>query len=773
MNLFVNWLAAAALLLSTASSTAFAGSSAETPQLPRNSAAPTAGAAAATSCLYPSAHERFGITVDGDITRFDVSTFPVGSYMDWSTRANPPHPNNMVYFPMIRPTSTGFWPSGADLAEAVRNTPSATWMIGNEAETVWMDNLTPEQYARAYHDATTAIKALDPTAKFAFTSIATVSTLRLAWLDMVLSEYRRLYGADPEVDMWTVHTYVVNEMANEWGAEIPTGIANAVGYNGPWTEAALAGASGGTVHQSRQTDAKAYFAFRGPQAVLYLRTGPDAGRAAIYIDHRSEPVETVDLYAETPGSLTRTYSNLARPSDPRLGNRHHLRVQVTGLKHPSSSNTWVRVDALAAASTVNLTGGRLENNDPLQARIVTNIDNHDNISMIADQVRRFRQWMAANGQRNKPLVNSEYGILMTEDLGFDYPRVRTFMLNSFDLFVNDLQDPQLGLPADDNRLLQQWFWFALNQDTFEGRVVHTGLYNNNNTQIKPLGQEFINYVRPLVQSYLDLETTSLSLTPTWPLFEGEPSRVQVQAEIVNRGIAASGPFTVQLTEGTTVANSWPVPGLAKRFDSGDRITLTGEWRPVVYGNRTVTLTADKPQQTTDNCRANNVRSATLVAPAFTDLAVANLRTDPPRLTPVGHGETMTVTLQVDVLNLGSRGADVDHIRVRFWDTRSPSGDVLLHTSALERGAAPVPVQLAYAWPNLTPGIYSVAVSIDAVPGDTNLANNRQTLRFMVPAQNMYLPLLTRRYQTSRTLSALPPDAPAAGKAGLDTGFLPK
>ncbi len=769
MNLLVHWLAAAAVFVSTV----FAGSSPETPPLPENAVAPNEGAAAATSCLYPSAHERFGITVDGDITRFNVSTFPAGSYMDWAARANPTHPNSMIYFPMVRPMANGYWPNGDALVEAVRTSPGATWMIGNEAETVWMDNLTPGEYARAYHDATTAIRALDPTAKFAFTSVATVSTLRLAWLDMALSEYRRLYGADPEVDMWTVHTYVVNEMANEWGAEIPTGIANAVGYNGNWTEAAVAGASGGTVHQSRQTNAKAYFAFRGPQATLYLRTGPDAGRAAIYIDHRTDPVETVDLYTETPGSLTRTYTNLVRPTDPRLGNRHHLRVQVTGLKHPNSSNTWVQVDALAASSTTGLAGGRLENNDPMQARIVTDVNNHDNISMIADQVRRFRQWMAANGQRNKPLVNSEYGILMTEDLGFTYERVRTFMLNSFNLFVNDLQDPALGLPEDDNRLLQQWFWFALNQDTFEGRVVHTGLYSNATNQIKPLGQEFVNYVRPLVQSYVDLETTTLTLTPTWPLFEGEPSSVQVQAEIVNRGIAASGPFTAQLTEGATIANSWPVTGLAKRFDNGDRITLTGEWRPVVYGNRIVTLTADNPQQTTDNCRVNNVRSATLTPPAFTDLAVANLRTDPDPLTPVNPGETMTVTLQVDVLNLGSQGTNADHIRVRFWDTASPAGDVLLHTHALERGSAPVPMRLTYAWANLPPGVYNVAVTVDGVPEETNLANNRVTLRFMVPAQNLYLPLLTRRYQTPRSLGALLPDAPLAGKAGLDTGFLPQ
>ena len=76
--------------------------------------------------------------------------------------------------------------------------------------------------------------------------------------------------------------------------------------------------------------------------------------------------------------------------------------------------------------------------------------------------------MADNGQRNKPLIDTEHGILGTEELGFDYPRVRTFMLDSFNRFVTDLVDPNLGYPADGNRMLQEWFWFAVAVDSFEG-----------------------------------------------------------------------------------------------------------------------------------------------------------------------------------------------------------------------------------------------------------------------------------------------------------------
>lgn len=716
-------------------------------------AAPGQGGTVATSCLYPSAHERFGVTVSGSISRFDVSPLPTGAYMDWSVRENPPHPNGMYYYPIVYPRPNGYWPNGAQLEAAVRNNPGALWMIGNEAETVWMDNVTPEEYARAYHDVTTRIRALDPTAKFAFTSIATVSTLRLAWLDMALEAYRGLYGRDPIVDVWTIHTYEVNEMAREWGSEIPTGIRNAVGIYGQWTEADVAGASGGTVHQSRTAGDRFYFAFYGGEVTLFLRTGPDSGRATIIIDDDPTLTETVDLYAASPGAWSKTYRGLLPSPNERLGNRHHIRVQVTGERNPRSTDTWVRVDAIAASSTTVLPNGRLENNSPLRARIVTSVDDHDNLAKIANQVRTFRQWMADRGQREKPLINSEYGILMHEELGFTYERVRNFMLNSFNLFITDLQDPNIGLPADDNRMLQQWLWFALNQDTFEGEVVHTGLYSDATGQIKPLGQEFINYVRPLVRSYVDLEAAHLALTPTWPLFAGEPSLVQIQGIVLNRGNTDSGPLVLRLSEGAQILQNFNVSNLPKRFDPGYRQVLNYTWRTTVTGERTVTLTADVNRQTSDNCRDNNVYRATLPYQPQTDLAVTNLRVSPYPLPAIQRNQEIVVTLSADVVNLGSMGTAAPEVRVQFWQN-NPNGDsVLLHTVTLRRGQTTLPITVSYDWRLRGPGAREFKVTVDNVAEDVNLNNNRLSHRFLVPSGAIYFPNTMKRYRTPRLLDA--------------------
>ncbi len=87
------------------------------------------------------------------------------------------------------------------------------------------------------------------------------------------------------------------------------------------------------------------------------------------------------------------------------------------------------------------------------------VEDHDNLALVENQVRLMRQWMARHGQRDKPLYITEYGILLPPEYGFDTYRVVRFLVDSFDLFQR-LQDPSLGYPTDQNRLVQRWNWFS-------------------------------------------------------------------------------------------------------------------------------------------------------------------------------------------------------------------------------------------------------------------------------------------------------------------------
>jgi hypothetical protein len=88
------------------------------------------------------------------------------------------------------------------------------------------------------------------------------------------------------------------------------------------------------------------------------------------------------------------------------------------------------------------------------------IQDHDDLTIFRDQLLAFRRWMAARGQQDRPLVVSEYGIVMPTDYGFDPARVASFMTATFDLFLTAI-DPEVGYPADGDRLVQWWCWYSL------------------------------------------------------------------------------------------------------------------------------------------------------------------------------------------------------------------------------------------------------------------------------------------------------------------------
>ena len=119
---------------------------------------------------------------------------------------------------------------------------------------------------------------------------------------------------------------------------------------------------------------------------------------------------------------------------------------------------------------------------------------HDN-AVFEERVVALRQWMAGIGQQQKPLWITEYGSLFPPIGPYQVPDSETarFMTQTFD-FLLSTTDADTGYPSDDNRLVQRWFWYSLNEhrDTFGGT-----LYDPDNSLARTeVGTAWINYVDP-------------------------------------------------------------------------------------------------------------------------------------------------------------------------------------------------------------------------------------------------------------------------------------
>jgi len=315
---------------------------------------------AATAQALPTAQsllsprQRLGVgTGARDVDQALVRRLGLGWYLNWGVRPDSYRSPEVTYVPMIRLREGEIVPDGEDLRVAARAMPGALWLVGNEPDVKWQDNVTPDAYAVAYHHVYTLLKEEDPTCQVAIGGISQPTPLRLRYLERILAAYEREYGEPMPVDVWNVHNFVLREERDSWGVDIPPGMDE------------------------------------------------DAGR----------------LYE---------------------------------------------------------------------------IADHDDLEIFRQQIVDFRRWMVAQGQQDKPLIVTEYGILMPAEYGFPEEQVEAFMLATFEFF-RTAADPELGYPADGYRLVQRWCWYSL----YDPRYPTGNLLDPEAGTLTPLGSAFAKYASSL------------------------------------------------------------------------------------------------------------------------------------------------------------------------------------------------------------------------------------------------------------------------------------
>ena len=169
-----------------------------------------------------SSRAGFSISYSTD-PRYWAQMLGAGWYLDWNVR-NDESEDSPEHWQMVRVHEDCISPSPEAIRSAASSHPGQVWIIGNEPDVIWQDNVTPSRYAVHYHDLYQLIKASDPTAMIAVGGISQATPLRFQYLDVVLKAYQARYNVQLPADWWTVHGYVLREEKGSWGVEIPPGI---------------------------------------------------------------------------------------------------------------------------------------------------------------------------------------------------------------------------------------------------------------------------------------------------------------------------------------------------------------------------------------------------------------------------------------------------------------------------------------------------------------------------------------------------------------------
>lgn len=273
------------------------------------------------------ARRRFGVGVPFPPFPDDLGNeLTVGWYLAWRVLESPVRPNGSEFWQMIRLNEQGFRPDEAAIRRVAQANPGTTWLIGNEPDVIWQDNVTPARYAEQYYQLYELLKTADPTCQVAIGGVTQPTPLRLRYLDEILSAYEQRYGAPMPVDVWNVHNFILPEKRGSWGVDIPPGL--------------------------------------------------DVDEGLLY-----------------------------------------------------------------------------------------EIEDHDDLEIFKQQLIDFRRWLAERGQQGKPLIVSEYGILMPEDYGFGPERVEHFLIGTYEMMLT-AADETIGYPADDYRLVQAWAWYSLSDNRY-------------------------------------------------------------------------------------------------------------------------------------------------------------------------------------------------------------------------------------------------------------------------------------------------------------------
>lgn len=183
---------------------------------------------------------------------------------------------------------------------------------------------------------------------------------------------------------------------------------------------------------------------------------------------------------------------------------------------------------------------------------ISDLQDTHSIDIFIERIRNFRAWMVENGERNKPLWISEYGSLLPSidpPTGPNLSNVSDedtakFMIDTFDYLLNG-QDTEIGLPFDQYRLVQRWFWYSLNdlRCKFGG-----SLYDTDTGKLTTVGKAFVDY-KPKDIIGPDYFFLGVIVNPINQISDDKPADYRIDFLLSNAGSSDGNNITVEIFQG--------------------------------------------------------------------------------------------------------------------------------------------------------------------------------------------------------------------------------
>lgn len=230
------------------------------------------------------------------------------------------------------------------------------------------------------------------------------------------------------------------------------------------------------------------------------------------------------------------------------------------------------------------------------------IQDNDNIEIFKQNIERFRQWMAARGYQDRPLIITEFGVQMWPDYGFPPERVNAYMNATFDYLMTVTST--VGYPADEYRLVQRWAWYSLTDDNFNG-----WLFDPKSKARTVFGDNFAAYTARIAPT-VNLAPTRIWTDPPAPFSSGSPITLTLYVAVVNNGhIATDIPARMRLYGDEVLIGDWLVPAL-----DGCAATaiVTATWSNVSPGVHLARAEVDGENWVAEGNEADNVLSAPIL-----------------------------------------------------------------------------------------------------------------------------------------------------------------